>query len=284
VPEFGELVHVAPDEGHTAGKCPFCPIEKKKIAKTSYIGKHNDSKKLGTNLEAAGDSKAQHLYFDVEYEIYRNYSAEAHHLICGNEVLKEEGVVEKYLIEDAKTTSKGSAGFLKPNDVGYDVNSAENGIWLPSVPDMFRKTKTEPMRWWGDQTAWNRKHPMKPARVSLDEWEKADAAFIVMEAVKRQFHKASHGDVGEPDDNYVEMAIGRLRQVTVFLKHFADKCPMEDDGSCRKKPPYYPPYGVISLLNALSKNLARELDGHPDTWNYFISEYARDCSIWWKRA
>jgi hypothetical protein len=283
VTEFFEMVFIAPDEGHSEGKCPFCPLEKKKIDKTSYIGKDNNSDTLGNNLEAAGDTKDKHLYFDVEFELYRKYSAEAHHLICGNEVLKEEGEVEKYLIEDAKTTSKTKAGFLQPNDVGYDVNSANNGIWLPSVPDMFRITNKEPARWWGDQKQWNRKNSTKPPRISLEEWEKCDAAFIVMEEVKRQFHKGSHGHVGEPHNNYVKMAISRLRQITVFLKHFAEKCPMEEDGSSRKKPPYYPPYRLIKLLDALSKNLERELDGHPDTWNYFISDYALQCSQWWKK-
>src|SRR5690606_6946458 len=134
------------------------------------------------------------------------------------EVLKEEGEVEKFLIKDSKKTSKGAAGLLQPNDVAYDVNCAENGIWLPSVPDMFRKTaEGEPERWWGDQTSWNRRNVKAglPPRVSLEEWEKMDAAFVVMEQVKRQFHKGQHGKVGKPDKNYVDMAISRLRQVTV---------------------------------------------------------------------
>ena len=280
--QFGEMVNVTPNEAHTEDKCPFCPLEKNKMDKISYIGKDNKSKILGDNLNTAGDTKESHLYFDVEYNIYRRYSAEAHHLICGNEVLKEEGEVEKYLIEDSKSTSKGGNGFLQPNDVGYNVNAAENGICLPSVPDMFRKTNQEPYRWWGDQKDWNRKNPTKPQRISLDEWEKCDAAFIVMEVVKRQFHKGSHGNVGEPDDNYVEMAIGKLRQVTFLLNHFAVKCPMEEDGTTKTKPPFYPPYRIIRVLNELSKDLKEELEGHPDSWNYFISDYARQCSNWWK--
>jgi len=281
--EFLELVAI-PD-GHVADKCPFCPHEKAKDAdKTSYIGKNNNSKTLAENLTANGDPKAKHLYYDSEFGIYRRYSAEAHHLVCGNEVLKEEGEVEKYLVKQSKQTSKGAAGYLQPNDVGYDVNCSGNGIWLPSVPDMFRKAagKQEPDRWWGDQTDWNKKHPSKPPRISLDEWEKADAAFIVMDVVKRQFHKGSHGNVGEPHNNYVVMAIDRLQMVTIFLQHFADVCPMEDDGTPRDKPPYYPPNGIVQILNSLSRNLEHELDGHPSEWNYFISEYALKCAEWWK--
>ncbi len=283
MPEFGEVIAV-PDAGmHEEEKCPFCPVDKQKRDLTSHIGKDNNSKTLAENLEGDDDRKSDHLYFDVEFNIYRRYSAEAHHLICGNEVLKEEGEVEKYLIHKSKKTSKGSAGYLEPNDVGYDVNRAKNGIWLPSVPDLFRKTEGEPSRWWGDQTDWNRKNPTKPPRVSLGEWEKCDAAFIVMEAVKRQFHKGPHEDVGDASNNYVVMAISRLRQVTVFLEHFAENCPMEDDGSKRKQPPFVPPYGIVSILDLLSKSLSQELKGHPDSWNYYISEFALQCSLWWKR-
>lgn len=283
MPEFGEVIAV-PDAGmHVEEKCPFCPVDKQKRDLTSYIGKDNDSTKLASKLTANSDPKSNHLYFDVEFEIYRRYSAEAHHLICGNEVMKEEGEIEKYLIHTSKKTSQGSAGFLDPNDVGYDINNAKNGIWLPSVPDIFRKADGEPDFWWGDQSDWNRKNPTLLSRVSIGEWQRGDAAFIVMEAVKRQFHKGPHEDVGDATNNYVVMAISRLRQVTVFLEHFAENCPMENDGSKRKQPPYVPPYGIIALLDLLSKSLAKELKGHPGSWNYYISEFALQCSQWWKR-
>lgn len=281
--EFPEAVAIP--TGHAADKCPFCPLEQTPNSNVAKIGKDNDSTTLGNNLDAAGDDKQDHLYFDVEYEIYRDYSAEAHHLICGNEVLKEEAQVEKYLIKDSKTTTKGAAGWLQPNDTAYDVNCAENGIWLPSVPDMYRKAEQrEPDVWWGDQTKWNRKKAAGvPDRDSLEDWARFDSAFIVMESVKRQFHKGPHENVGEPHENYVVMAIGRLRQVTAFLNHFRDVCPMEADGTPKTNPPYYPPHGLPRLLHLLSENLRRELTGPPETWNYYISDFAMACSKWWKR-
>jgi hypothetical protein len=282
--ELNELIAVDANTGHDSEKCPFCPVDKQKRDLTSVIGKQNNSKTLADSLEAADDRKAAHLYFDVEFEEYRRYSAEAHHLICGNEVLKEEGEVEKYLLHTSRATSKGANGQLEPNDVGYDVNSAKNGIWLPSVPDMFRKPRggAEPSVWWGDQASWNRKNPSRPPRVSAEEWQKVDAAFIVMEAVKRQFHKGSHGDVGLPFQSYVVMAIDRLRDVKTYLDHYAAHCPMEDDGSPRTGPPFVPPYRLKAVLELLSDALAEELKGHPEEWNYFISEYALQCATWWK--
>jgi hypothetical protein len=282
--EFGEAVSFTPGV-HEPEKCPFCPLEKKTDPdKKARIGKDNDSETLGKNLAAARDLKAEHLYYDCDFEIYRTYSAEAHHLICGNEVMKEEAQVEKYLIKEGAQTSKGAAGYLKPNDVAYDINGAGNGIWLPSVPDMFRAIgKKKPDRWWGDQTRWNKKHPDKPQRASLEEWEKADAAFIVMGAVKRQFHKGEHGAVGQPHDNYVKMAIGRLSLVSLLAEHYSDLCPMEEDETPRDKPPYWPAHGLAKILDLLSDNLKAELEGPPESWNFYISEFARSCSLQWKR-
>lgn len=267
---------------HDSDACPFCPVDAAPRDLTSKIGKDNKSGTLGTNLEAAADPKADHLYFDVDFDLYRNYSAEAHHLICGNEVLKEEAELEKYLVAQGKKTSKGAAGLLKPNDVGYDINHAKNGIWLPSVPDLFRRTKgRRPDRWWGDQKAWNAKRPAKtPPRMSLDEWERFDAAFIVMEAVKLQFHKGEHGAVGEPHNNYVREGIRRVRELTVTCQTYSTECPMKK-GEPTKKPPFVPPYKLIRMLNSVSKGLSRELKGPPESWKFFISEYALRCSNFW---
>ena len=281
--EFDEAVAITNISEHK-GHCPFCPLEKVEAKnKISYIGVDNNSSTLRDNLKDSGDPQSEHLYVDHDFELYGRYSAEAHHLICGNEVLKEEGEIECYLIKQSKATSKGQSGYLEPNDVGYNVNCAKNGIWLPSVADVFRKIDGEPEEWWGDQSKWNKKNVNKTSRISIEEWKKVDSAFIVMESVKRQFHKGSHEDVGEPHNNYVTMAISKLRQVTVFLNHYAEICPMEDDGGTRDEPPFYPPHGVSRILDLLSESLKNELEGHPSTWNYFISEYALECANWWKK-
>jgi len=280
--ELSEPVHLGLIHGPDP-ECPFCPVDRTPRSVTSRIGKDNASRTLGANLEGSEDHKVDHLYFDVDYEIYRRYSAEAHHLICGNEVLKEEGEIETFLVKQGTTTSKGAAGKLEPNDVGYDVNHANNGIWLPSVPDMFRRTQGQrPARWWGDQARWNGKYPKRPARVSLEDWEKADAAFIVMEAAKRQFHKGEHGSVGEPHNNYVEEAIRRVRRLTIVCQAYSKVCPMEA-GEPKKDPPFVPPYRLIGMLDDVSRGLGRELTGSPETWNFYISEFALRCSQFWKR-
>lgn len=268
---------------HLSDECPFCPVDESPRKIVSLIGKDNNSKTLGENLEISGDLKVDHLYFDDDFETYGRYSAEAHHLICGNEVLKEEAELETYLIKQGKSTSSNSDGKLMPNDVGYDVNHANNGVWLPSVPDMYRVLSGKsPEIWWGNQTDWNRKNKSKPARISLEAWKKADAAFIVMEAVKRQFHKSAHGSVGEPHNNYVEEALVRLRELTTICQNYSKVCPMKN-GEVKDGPPFVPPYRLIGMLDGLSAGLERELIGPPESWDFFISEYALRCAKFWKR-
>jgi hypothetical protein len=263
--EFKEAV--APPVIHVDEKCPFCPVDKKPNDKiVAKIGEDNAPSTLGKNLIAAGIPKKDYLEDEDDVLAYGEFSAEAHHLICGNEVLKEEGEVEKYLIKEARQTSKGAAGLLKPRDVPYDVNAAENGIWLPSTRDEFRITKRgQPPE---SGTLWS----------GLEESEKENDAFAVMEGVKRQFHKGSHGNAGQPHNNYVKEAIARLKQVRVWVSKYSEICPMEEDAP-KKEPPYYPPDGIVDMLNLLSANLRKELIGPPETWNFFISDLAWKCHL-----
>lgn len=271
--EFKESIEI-PRGTHTEDKCPFCPPNEEPSSKTSHIGEDNDSEILSKNLEASGDRKYNHLYSDSQYG---DYSAEAHHLICGNEVLKEEGEMEKFLVVQGRKTSKGAYGKLEPNDVGYDINAHENGVWLPSVPLMFMKTNGQnPDVWWG------KKRNSKDKRKRLSEKEKSEISFIVMQETELQFHKGPHGKIGEPHNNYAVMAISRLRQLTVFVEHYSTKCPMDADGAKRTDPPFRPPYAIVPRLHSLSRALKAELEGRPESWNYFISEHALECSRFWK--
>ncbi len=267
-----------PSSGHDPDKCCFCPLEKVQNPKiVAKIGRDNKSGTLGSNLKSAGDPEYNHLFEDSEHG---RYSVEAHHLICGNEILGDEKEVEKYLITQNKQTTNKADGYIENtlHDVDWDVNSARNGIWLPSVPDLYRLKGGEPAVWWGDQ---NKKK--YPNRVNLTDSQRNNISFIVMKAVGRQFHKGPHGTAAPPHQSYVDLGLKELKKIKVFLQYYSNVCPMEDgEEKKRKEPPYRPPHGIANTLDLLSDRLKRELLGPPSTWKYFISKYALRCQEWLK--
>jgi hypothetical protein len=264
---------------HNDPDCPFCEKKPAKPAKTA-IGKDNSSSKLATSLTRAGDPIKQHLLVDSEHG---DYSAEAHHAICGHEILQECTMMEQLLLKQGEKASKGADGYCEDN-VGYNVNAAENGIWLPSVPEAYKvKKSAQPRVWWGDQTAWNRKNAGAPARTFLSPDRRDVIAYFVMAAKKRQFHKGPHGNVGTPLTNYVNFGKREVDEVAARIKAYSRVCLMDGEGSkARKKPPFKPPYGALAALNLVSRKLMDEVTGHPRDWRYFLSKYAVTCTAYWR--
>src|SRR5919198_6553003 len=84
---------------------------------------NNNSALLGDNLEAAGDSfqaaKASFTLDDESYEL--DVTVAAHHLVPGNESLLRANQLIAWMRKGQNV--KG--------DVGYGVNHAKNGVWLP---------------------------------------------------------------------------------------------------------------------------------------------------------
>lgn len=271
--EFLEAVAI-PSSGHDPEKCCFCPLEKEQEpTRVAKIGKHHNSNTLGKNLEIARDAKSDHLYVD---SVHGEYSLEAHHLICCNEILAEEKEVEKYLITQNKNTTKGAPGLIENtlHDVDWDVNAARNGIWLPSVPDLYRVVDGDPEIWWGKQTK-------KSEREFLSETDKENISYIVMKAVSRQFHKGSHTSAAPPHQSYVELGLDNLSKIKKVLKYYSKNCPMEDGNNTKRdNPPYRPPHKIAKTLDLLSDVLKNELIGAPSTWKYFISKFAFKCQAW----
>jgi len=270
------LAVAIPTSGHDPEKCCFCPIETKKNPKViAKIGKNNDSGTLGAALEKSSDPKSNHLYEDSEHGFY---SAEAHHLICGNEILGAEKEVEKYLITQDKETTKGAAGYIEKtlHDVDWNVNAARNGIWLPSVPVVYTNKGGDPAVWWGKQDK-----KKNPDRKFLKEGERNSISYVVMKEVERQFHKGPHGSAAPPHQSYVDLGIEELKKVKALLKYYSKECPMED-GRKKKRaaPPYRPPHGISTTLDLLSDRLKDELVGPPKTWKFFVSKYALRCQKW----
>ena len=95
---------------------------------------------------------------------------------------------------------------------------------------------------------------------------------------KRQFHLASHTEAVPEEDraehSYVVKGIEHLDTLTTYVRHYSDKCPMEEDGSTRTKPPYVPPLKLNGYLDTVSKQMRRYVTGDPKDWKYFISQWA----------
>lgn len=130
---------------HKPEDCPFCksnetekpdPIPKSKIIQNpdedpdkQLIG--NKSGELDSNMADVGDPRPQDWLIDLRNvgidDSEHKVTANPHHLIPGNESLKEAPTLLPWIFAD-----KGKID----NDIGYNVNNSKNGIWLPSNNSM----------------------------------------------------------------------------------------------------------------------------------------------------
>ena len=148
--ELGEaaVVDVVPDESHDPDTCYFCqqskPVKEEEnilsdeldedaavdLVSTDGLVFKNDAAKLGRALEEQGWK--QPLFPVVLSRKLMNGETEllscpvvtaAHHLIPGNAALKKSELYSegKYLRTDG----------MAAGNIGYNVNKAENGVWLP---------------------------------------------------------------------------------------------------------------------------------------------------------
>ncbi len=199
------------------------------------------------------------------------YSISAHHLIPGNEALPNSDIL-KYLESGAEVWG----------DVGYDINGAENGIWLPTHSSLSTEMKqgrllpgeTAPLGY-ADLTAAVEKANEENAVIGTFQQR---YTYQVMERTGRQFHDR-HLD-------YSNEVIGELNKIaakmTVVAGMHCDKC--KNAKKVNGKLP--PPHPIVGRLNALSRRLAGHLWGNPLRWKspYFTSRFARemaaDALIW----
>src|SRR5882757_7859535 len=124
--EIGESVS-PPLSGMHDSTCPFCQGTDPVLRNlTTHQGSENDSDTLATNL---GNQPSYVLEKDVIAETPVNVAPAAHHLIPGNQAM------DGHPIEDY-TTTKINSNLLE--DIGYDINGKENGVWLPTFPDTYK--------------------------------------------------------------------------------------------------------------------------------------------------
>ncbi|BFU91457.1 MAG: hypothetical protein NTAFB01_26440 [Nitrospira sp.] len=260
---------MAPNDGGTLGKNMTAGKEKPPRADTVTInyapgeeleytqGKKRELKTIQTYEKM---KKSKKYEYDLQYA--------PHHLIPGNESLKGSPIVPFMGDDDSIAEyAKGQGSLIKEGfSILYDVNNADNGVWLPSPYALSMKNE------------WPAKPGIKVIKRRLgedvaDETEDFKTAYV-SESIRvsgRQFHMRHKG--------YSDKVREILKTIAQRLKLMAtDECPIamtsEDDGK------FNPPMGLVGRLNVLSANLKGLLVGGlwrpPLYTDAMTEEYAAD--------
>lgn len=222
--------------------CWFCSEKPKETAKTdlnedpSSIGlPENDLRNNSSALGSALGSRPSWVITIPGVGEAAEVVPGAHHLIPGNASLARVGELIDFL----------KAGKKIRADVGYDVNSRENGIWLPGSYGVNAQSVVG-KKW--SQFSYQ------------DEYAKA-----AMTRAGAQFHD-SH-------PTYSDRLKTTLRTIAnrIVVK-YPEKCPGCDKQISDKA---RPPYGIVGRLNAVSRRHRTFLAGPPRKWpvrsGYFTS-------------
>jgi len=258
--ELAEKIQVHLDNPDSQA-CPFCPAKETEHKWKTQGGDKNSSDKL----RKAMNDPSRHAFAQQEnakpkngkspnqnkdsprpnpnpiytHSKYGDYGDQAHHCISGKEILKGEAL-EKIL--------KNTSGDYK-GETGYSVNTAANGIFLPSYPKAsYRGT----------------------------EDEKYDIVKLAMKAGKGQTHIGGHtGHEHAVGNDYPKAIKKELKALEERIINMSEECPFCVEGDGKPKKPFVPPYKANQWMDNLSKDIARDLQGPVAKWPYFISKYAK---------
>jgi hypothetical protein len=152
----------------------------------------------------------------------------AHHLIPGNASLKKamNNGLKHFMCK------KGNYNLI--SDIGYDVNDAANGVWLPANYNV-RPGKEDYKKKWSEYS----------------EDFKDEYAVRAMRTADAQFHDA------HPDYNAKVLAtLERIKENIIIFGE--GKCPICGEPNHDKT---RPPYGLVSRLNFVSQQHRQILKG-----------------------
>lgn len=184
-------------------------------------------------------------------------AAAPHHLIPGKAAMAESNL-EKWTC--------ASKGKIK-EDIGYNIDCAQNGIFLPHLPEIYWTKHKEgiPMAKFYGQT-WS----------GLSGSSKESISFVVMQETWLQIHYTDHDDPYEemsPYASYDQECIDLCDELgNDITKRMKDSiCP-----ECGRKPKEYdPPYEVVNEINQISKKLKNRITGKPTRWRSWVSPLAK---------
>jgi hypothetical protein len=235
----------------------------------------NDGGILGKNLEAASEGDA-----DTINEFYRceglqkepredtstkgtlvhvtdqkanyPYVQAAHHCIPGVAALENSDLYKTYMNEGDKVQTKKATYEIAVN-IGYCVNGAHNGVWLPGNYAIREDNPANPKKKnWGD--------------IADPDFKMLYTAAVMRKCDGKQFHDAH--------PTYNSKVKGTLNKICQALVVHQDNCE-ECKGKNGKKIP--PPYKIKLRLYKLSGWLKGILIGPMQGWKdpYFASSKVR---------
>jgi A nuclease family of the HNH/ENDO VII superfamily with conserved AHH len=261
--EIGELVAVAAVAQDSKEDCWFCteePVTKKKndlkadpdtsAAETATSvpenKEDNDSSTLGSNLIAAKQKEPQWRIKNLlKPGKMSTVVPAAHHCIPGEASMAKATPLHGFMREG------GDADY--ESDIGYDINAAENGVWLPGNyavregnPDFDSKT-------WTLQTA---------------KFQKDYVKLAMNRAGGKLFHDAHRTYNGKVKTTLLSIA-------NKLTKRKKGKCPICKQDEKKNRPPY----GLVGRLHGVS-NAHRTMVVSPSkktvAAGYYTSSKGRD--------
>ena len=196
----------------------------------------------------------------------------AHHLLPGGASLSKSNLVP-WLVKKGTTANAGSKkGKMRPhtglvlNNVGYDVNGAQNGVWVPgnyAMRGIWRDFSV-------DEEDDDPEEGASEAGEDLSPSSKFEYAVTAMRLANAQFHDAH-------EKPYSRFVLRALNAVAAKMKKIVE-APACEEG-CKEKiekfgPP--PPYSLVLRMDAMAKRLRTLLEGGPLSWkpNIITSKFA----------
>jgi hypothetical protein len=210
----------------------------------------DDKLKYQVTKDGKVKNKFQTRFKDSDPRKYPHKYA-PHHLVPGNESLKGNPLVA-FLGADSVIThfADGVSSVIKDGkSVGYDVNRAENGVWLPSPYAISMGANI-----WGNEAGLVALEAADgPAAVDLvNRFRAAYVAESIRVTGGRQFHMR-HVD-------YSDLVAKVLEKIAMKLRAMVKgACPLDKKPEADGK--INPPMGLIGRLDALSGEMKTLLVG-----------------------
>lgn len=219
-------------EGTVGGPCP--PPDARKVERC-------DTKRKGVRVMVpCTDAIPEGIY---------GFTVAAHHLIPGEASL-EPSALKPYMTRDQSVevqTKEGKKTKKIRKHIGYNVNGAHNGVWLPG--NYYIRGNTSPIK----DTTWS--------ELDNDPWCLNYVAAVI---------RASGGQFHDAHTKYsaaVEELLGKIAKV--LSQHECDDCKSLDIN---------PPFKIKNRLYNLSAYFRGQVTAPPSVWKqtWFTSDRWRD--------